>query len=231
MLSKLLDDAKARRSAAFEAGFNTWRSVKALSDATMEKEKDYSIPAGLASGIGGVTAGMAVAGDIASQNADIRKRNEARKEAFAAQEDLLLKASADRNKDIFASVDILERQLEATKLKLTDENIPKKELMDSIKVQKLSVTATEGGLIAVSAEVCPTKEWKIADEVSGRIDGTIEAKIYQNDKEVGHAYLTLPLFGLPYDEPTMLKGICTKEYTAGTYRAELEGAALWVIEK
>lgn len=231
MLQDSLEEAERRKNAAIQANVQMWGAMKTMSDASMEKEKDWSVAAGVASGIGGVVAGAAVAGDIASRNADIRQRNEARKAAFADQSAAFFDETTKLNKDVYAAVDRLKGQINKTKLKLTDEDVPAEKLLASLKVENLSVLSTEGGYVGVTADVSYRKNWCIADEIKGHIDGTIAAEIYRDDQEVGKAYLTLPVFGLPYEQPTRLEGICTERITDGEYRVELEPVNLWLIEK
>lgn len=231
MLQDNLQEAERRLNAALQANVMAWGAMKNLSDASMEKEKDWSIAAGVASGIGGVVAGAAVAGDIASQNAGIRQRNEARKAAFADQSEAFFNETTRSNRDARGAVDKLKRQINETKLKLTDESLPAEQLMRYLKVENLSATPTEGEYIGVTAQVSYRKKLRVVEDVNGQIDGAIAAKIYRGDKEIGKAYLILPVFGLPYEKPTQLEGICTERYTAGEYRVELEPINLWLIEK
>ncbi len=231
MLQDNLQEAERRLNAALQANVMAWGAMKNLSDASMEKEKDWSIAAGVASGIGGVVAGAAVAGDIASQNAGIRQRNEARKAAFADQSEAFFNETTRSNRDARGAVDKLKRQINETKLKLTDESLPAEQLMRYLKVENLSATPTEGEYIGVTAQVSYRKKLRVVEDVNGQIDGAVAAKIYRGDKEIGKAYLILPVFGLPYEKPTQLEGICTERYTAGEYRVELKPINLWLIEK
>lgn len=67
----------AERADALERAKTLRAGAQAIMSASQQKEHDWAIHGGIASGIAGPAAGLAAAADIQAKNAQIRAQNEA----------------------------------------------------------------------------------------------------------------------------------------------------------
>lgn len=187
-----------------------------LSGAGQEREHDWSIQGGLASGIAGPVAGLAVAADTMVKNQQIRERNAARYQQGAElkKQSLISKINgpslvyeSDFNKkytvDLTWSPDTLFSYLSVS--------------VDSTKYDFNSK--------AVSVEA----RWK-RKSGSPCVDGSLRAKIYDEQKEcVGCAYLVFPKTGTGRHYSGIFTGICFLPKRLEHYEVKIEPVDLWEL--
>lgn len=197
-----------------------------LMQSTQQREHDWASMGGLASGIAGPAAGLAIANDFQMQNMNIRAEN-ARRYQAALPAYMSLSNSASVNRQ---NANQIEKEIEALKLKLvSDENSD--ELMNKIAFDNTDVLVSKTGAAMVCTSAAVKSKLTIYEDVPAVIDGTIVAKIYDEDRLCGTAQLVLPIYGLG-EEPAVLNGICLDCCEQGkTYTAKFVAKHLWEMER
>ena len=133
--------------------------------------------------------------------------------------------------DLENKVHKLERPLEELKLKLTDETIPARTLMDALEVSA-TAGASKSGAVAVDVSVRAKRDFLIADEVKAVIDGGFVGELFQNGESVGSAYIPLPSMGISVKSGQIhLTGYCPTADGNQTYEVRLSPDRLWLIER
>ncbi len=122
-----------------------------------------------------------------------------------------------------------ERAIEETNQKLVaDTHISN--VFDSLKFTYKKASVSETGAITVTAFAELKKEINVFGEVPTVIDGTINAKLYQNGHLTGEAYMSLPKYGI--GEKIKLEGMCLNRLNSDIpYEVQLEPYKLWYMEK
>ena len=197
---------------------------KALVNASIQKEHDWATHGGLAAGIAGGAAGVAVAMDVQRKNAAIREQNAANLKAISPAFESLGKSANDASK----YADSYEEDIRETETKLVSE-LPANELFRALEIGKPTVDISETGAFTVEVEVSKPEALHIYDTVRAVIDGTLAANVYQNETYVGTALLVLPCYGLGGSK---LRGICLANANKDLpCRVEIEPYKLWAIEQ
>ena len=190
-----------------------------------QKEKDWATWGGIADGIAGFGAGVSTAIDIQRQNMEIRAENERRRQATLPAYMFATNSAYENRKN----ADKIMAEVENVRMKLiSDES--SEDLMKKISFTNTDVLVSETGaaMVCTSASLIPN--FKIFDDVPAVVDGTIVAKIYNENQLCGTAQLVLPLYGL--GQNITLNGICLdccdpeKKYTA-----KFVAKNLWAMEK
>lgn len=191
----------AERADALERAKTLRAGAQAIMSASQQKEHDWAIHGGIASGIAGPAAGLAAAADIQAKNAQIRAQNEANAKAFAP----IMMTSYNGAADYDRRARALQEEIETTKIKLVS-NEDAKTCLSKISFSNTKVEVSETGTCTVTTSAKLTTPMIIFDDVDAIIDGTIIAKIYDGKTLVGTASLVLPKYGVKGE--TKLKGIC-----------------------
>lgn len=195
---------------------------------TLEKESNWAAWGGFADGIAGPGAGLAMAMDVQQKNAQIRKRNSELLQtamsyyAFVANDAAKLTRQADFEAEIRDSLDE----------KLLDDKTDPKDIFKQLKIYEEKITVSETGAFCVTAKVGLQNldGPKIYGDVKARIDGTILARVYEDDKLVGTATLVLPKLGVWFAREPVI-GICLGgSHPEKKQRIEFEAGNLWMIE-
>ena len=178
------------------------RGAQAFLSLGLEKEKDWALHGGIASGIAGTGAGIATALDIQAQNAEIRAHNESLMKSKAPVFSKMVSSSSDLQREI----NRYKKYLELLPTKLIDEETPKEEVFDLLKVVCDKSVVSKTGAIEITATVEPKRKLYIFDDVPAYADGTIIAKVLdENNKLVSTAKMVFPLFGIK--SATKISGI------------------------
>lgn len=221
-MAQIAKAANERADAMLQAS----AAVGALSQSLQTKEKDPSISAGIASGIGGVVPAAMTASRIERENQDIRARNA----AIGAQFDSTRAAAADAWLAAAGKATDWQKKAEAAKLKLTDDSRPAGELFAALTLDQPQTEQTKTGAVIVSL----TAKSEQSYEVSGTqavVDGAILADLCRENGEVaGLAHLCLPAEGLGAKE-AKLSGICTAAKAGERYTVKLRPGNLFLIER
>ena len=215
----------AERAAALESAKTLRAGAQAIMSASQQKEHDWAIHGGIANGIAGPAAGLAVAADVQAKNAQIRAQNEANAKAFAPIMMTSYSGAADHDRRASA----LLEEIETTKTKLVSSD-DAKTCLSKISFSNTKVDVSETGTCTVTTSAKLASPMIIFDDVDAIIDGTIIAKIYDGKSLVGTASLVLPKYGVKGE--TNLKGMCLYCGTKGkSYTVEYAATNLWAMER
>lgn len=194
----------------------------------MQKETDWATHGGIASGIAGPAAGLAVASDIQRKNAEIREQNAALRQLAARAAVEASRGTDSLAYDASKNAEQWEQRASAAENKLIED------LQEEQLLQMLSCKATahnsKTGAITVNIRIAATKELKIYETVSAIVDGSLKAQILDGTEVVGTAYLPLPWNGSEFD--ATLKGVCRNPCRkAKAYTVNVRPHHLWAMEK
>lgn len=189
-----------------------------------EKEKDWAILGGLASGLAGTGAGIATALDIQAQNAQIRAQNEANRRA-AMPAYMAITENSLQNK---ANARAIEKEIESTKNKLVSD-MPDDQVMELLDITNTTVDVSETGAFVVTATIKPKRELLIYEDVEAVADGTIFANVYDGSVHIGTAMMVLPVDGVSH--PVGIKGMELSGAKLGKkYTVTYTPCRLWLME-
>jgi len=196
--------------------------------ATKQREGDWAVAGGIASGIAGPAAGLAAAADIQRKNAEIRAQNDNLRTAVnTVTGHALMEISSRKN--------AAEKQLKKWREKekkaelLLVQEYPAEELLKKLKPELVSAVQSDTGAVLIKAKISAV-HGAIYDNVSAVADGTIKAVLWEGDTRVGEALLTLPYDGAKTGG-TNLEGICRSGPVLGKeYTVTFEPYKLWMIE-
>lgn len=182
-----------------------------------EKEKDWALLGGIASGIGGVGAGIATATRVMQENEKIRERNaEARRWAAKQSKeitDLAMKGAATARERISD----FEGYLYGCKAVATES-------IDEL-FSHLSIRKTFGEVDEATGAFNVKVEW--SNKSDKHIDGSLVALFYSSGgKCVGCAYLPLPLDGT-MGGSGVLTGVCAYPMAKEWHKITIKPYSLW----
>jgi len=234
ILEQVLDDHR-RRKASLVAGQEAMKQLGTIYAQQQKKESDWAIAGGIAEGIAGPAAGLAVAANTMANNAEVRAYNES-----------VLKTSRDMINGAYSlSSDIaqiekdminLQEQLDHAKQKVALSKPDSGEIWENIKVGHVSVEKKPSGVLALSLPITIVKPFEVdvPEGVSVVVDGTITGKVWFEEHFVGEVFFVLPLYGIPSNMTAvvMLDGMCGRSVEAsGTYKVTFENSQnLWIME-
>jgi len=192
----------------------------------LEKEKDWAVRGGIASGIAGSGAGIATALDVQAQNADIRARNDSLIRSKTPVYSKLVSSSSD----IQNKIDRYKKSLEMLSTTLIDEKTTKEEVLDMLNVVCDKYVISKTGAIEITATVEPKSKLFIFDDVPAYADGTIIAKVLdEKNNAVSTAKMVFPLYGV--NRTTTISGIGLSGAKENTrYHITFEADKLWLVE-
>lgn len=202
--------------------------VPKLAYASQQKELDWAVHGGLASGIGGPAAGVAAAMDVQAKNAAIRAQNEANRAAYAP----MISSALHLSNEYRDKASRLLKEIEDTETKLISDNNPKAYL-SKLKFYNTKIEVSETGTCTVTTSAKLNAPFVIFDDVPALIDGTVNAEIYDGNTLIGTAFLVLPTYGIRYGKSseTALKGMALYCGTPGKeYTAKFTAKDLWAME-
>ena len=212
----------------------TKREIEELRTATtnainlsQQPEHSWAIHGGIANGIAGPAAGLAVASDIQTKNAAIRAQNQANLKSLTP----LINGAYNSMYKSQDKIDYLNELIlnAGTKLVSSDS---KEECFSKLKISNTTIDVTKTGTITVTATIKVKEEpLFIYDDVSAIIDGTIGANIYYGDTLIGTARIVAPVYG--FNEKDKLTGMCLfcgETSKKGQYSVKYEPINLWAME-
>ena len=221
---KLIAMLTDQRNAELAAAGTIRNGSNALYNSTQQKEKSWAVHGGVASALAGTGAGIAAAMDIQNKNAAIRAQNAANLQSAQPALNLMYKAAGDRQK----RAEAINREIEAAKTKLVSDDSPET-CMSHIAFSDTKVEVSETGTCTVTTVAGMTSPMTIFGDVEAVVDGTVTARIYDGDSEIGKALLVLPCYGLKGNATltgmSLFCGSKNKEYTV-----QFEPYKLWAIE-
>lgn len=202
------------------------KGMMLLTNASQQKEINWATHGGIASGIAGGAAGLAVAIDAQAKNAQIRAQNEANMRALTPGILAVHKSAGEYRqaaKDLQVSID-------DAKIKLVADT-PKDEVFSKLDIRVNQIAISETGAFTIQVSVKLTDDLTIFDNVQAVADGTLSANLYQEGHNVGNALLVLPTFGVDRTE-AIIEGICLSGAKQGIpYEVQFTPHLLWEMEK
>ena len=198
--------------------------ARMLMKSTQQREKDWALWGGVADGIAGVGAGVMTALEIQTQNAQIRAENEARRAAaLPAYYNITNNASQNRS-----NASKIQKELLLLREKLVSD-MPAEDVFHKLRFENTSIEISETGAFTVSATVSPKEKLFIYGDVPAVADGTIIAHVFENGKEIGKAYMVLPVDGV--SKQTGIIGMSLSEANIGQkHTIEFSADNLWLME-
>lgn len=200
-----------------------------LNTLSKQKEHDWAVHGGIASGIAGPAAGLATAIDIQRKNEAIRQHNDNITTAVAALTLSSLEAVWERKSSAKSSLGYWTEKLEEAKLLLIEERDEKDllaRLKPSVKKYETSVT----GAVKIQVQVQATQNLYIYEDVPAVIDGSIQVQLQHNNKVVGTAICTIDYNGTTTNQT--LSCICVKpSEKSNAYTFKFVPNHLWAVEK
>jgi len=198
-----------------------------LISSTTQKEMDWAVHGGIASGIAGPAAGVATAMDIQQKNAQIRQQNKENREKLAP----VIATAMMVEKEMERDAKRLEYALDAAKTKLVS-NMSADECLSRIDFSDTTFEVAETGSITVTANAKLKTDFCIFDDVEAVIDGTVIAQIYDGNSLIGEAKMVLPVYGLKSNSYSPLKGMSLSCGVKGKpYLIFFKPYKLWAMEK
>lgn len=193
---------------------------------TLEKEHNWGVWGGIADGLAGPAAGVSTALNVQSQNAQIRERNNARLNATLGLYTLAVMDAGQIKRE----ADYEQKVRDNLPEKLLDDKTDPKDIFKLMQIIDSNVEVSETGAFRVTASIHSKGTPKIYGDVSARIDGTILAHVYEDDRLVGTAKMVLPKLGITNKwEPIM--GICLNGADPRKKQTvQFEAGNLWMIE-
>ena len=191
------------------------KKMGAIGAVYTQKETDWALHGGIASGIAGPTAGVAVATDIQRRNEQIRASNEQINNLVSNAAASYLVQNREKINIAEEQAKFWEDEAEKAKLKLVEEKTQEALLaMLNPKVTGFKRSETGAMVIRVSTDAV---QLNIYETVNATVDGTFKVKLMDETCVAGEAYFTLPFKGS--EKNADLTSICTsvcneeKDYT------------------
>jgi len=206
---------------------------------TMKEDTHWAILGGIAEGIAGPAAGVAVAADAMAKEQQIKedklKLMELSLEKKAAS-NVLTSSLLERTEKEIAEI---ESKVESAKKKMV-RSIPKGDkIAENILIKKTQIqtcTAETGVKMTVEISLKNPVNFTLPKGTTWVIDGIISGKLYCKGNFIDDVKLTLPTYGIGTDseESVVATGYCKKYAPYGSsddYKLEITDLTnLWVME-
>lgn len=235
MLNNLLHDY-LKKIADLRAGEEALKTLGMIYADQQKKEGDWAIMGGIAEGIAGVGAGVAVAANTMANNAKIREYNASMRKASLEVMSGLPTVAGDRYTLEKESDKILQRISEAAN-KIVLSQPAGDEIWKELSVGKVDVKQKESGVLALAVPIALKHplELDVPDGVVMVVDGILEAEVWFEDSLVDTVHIPFPIYGIPCSstEKTVLDGMCGSSvaYKDSKYKVKFKDKQnLWVME-
>lgn len=200
-----------------------------------QKEGDWAIVGGIASGIAGPAAGIMAATETIANNNKIRKHNAAMRKA--SMDIMSGTANLVSNEiELEKELDQIEQQQKDIWNKVVLSSRASADIWANIQLGKPNVKKTPSGVLAVSLPVSIKKPFilDVPENIVMVVDGTIKGEVWFEDKLVGEVFFPLPLYGIPTNmtADVTLDGMCGRfvKYD-GKYTVKIaDKQNLWIME-
>lgn len=214
----------AEREKALRRAATLRNGSSALVGASQQKEHDWAVHGGIASGIAGGAAGLATAMDIQAKNAKIRAQNEQNLRNLGP----LLMRSYEAASREEAHAESLQEAISHASTCLVSTETPE-ECLRLLSFSFPKVVVSQTGTCTVTVTASLETPHLIFDDVPATIDGTVLAKIYDGANLIGVAKMVLPKDDVR--AKTNLTGMCLFCGKPGhSYRVQFSAINLWAME-
>ena len=167
-----------------------------------EKEKDWAVAGGIAQGIAGGAAGLAAALDAQTQNIEIRARNAANQQA-AEQQSVLLgshgyaldRKAHDALDKVNAADTTANQKIRQLQLKIIGDE-DDETVFKTLEIDNINYEISPIGSVRVNCCVSLNSDCFIYGDRPAFVDGSLLAKIFQDDELIGIADMVFPVEGL-----------------------------------
>ena len=201
------------------------KGARLMLKSTQQREKDWAVWGGVASGLAGAGAGLATALDIQAQNAEIRAQNEANMRA-AMPAYMTVTGSASKNRE---NASVIQKEIDSIQEKLISD-MPADEVLQQLEVINTTIDVSETGAFRITATIKAKEKLMIYGDVNAVADGTLIAHVYDGTDEIGTAKMVFPVDGLY--EKIGLEGMGLAGAQIGKkYNVEFTAHNLWLMEK
>ena len=201
-----------------------YNTIAGNSDKMLKKEKSWGLAGGIAEAIAGPAVGVAAAIDVQKQNASAREFNEKWSTMTANSLGYLEKEIQGKEQRANYLINCYKK---AQTLLVDDKN--QEECFRQITFEQPTITVSDTGTATVEVHVV-AKTYKIYDDRTARIDGSIAAYIFDGETKLGQAIMVLPKDGIGF-RGCKLKGMALFCCEQGKqYRIEFAPHDLWAIE-
>ena len=191
---------------------------------TQEAERDWASWGGAAYAVGGVALAAGTIIDIEAQNAQIRERNAANRQAALPEYMKVTTDAAQMRKNAAA----IQKEIEKTQERLyLDQGVG--DLMEAIEITDTTLDISETGAFRITATVQPKKPVQILDKLPAYVDGTLIAHVMDNNTEIGKAYMVLPVDGASKKTGIVGMGLSGAE-KGKSYTVKYTPYHLWIVE-
>lgn len=202
--------------------------------AAQQKKSDWAILGGIAEGIAGPAAGIAVAMNTMQKNAEIEKWNQQNRAAVNRVALDIANSANDLNAPISEMETaklLLTREISALEQKVVLTDSETAALLKDLKIQTDSVVKTETNVLEITTTIENSYRPDVPAHVRITVDGVLSAKIYFKDTFVGTAIIPLPLYGVECQETATFTSLCENYMGSdGEYNVIYEPIALWAME-
>lgn len=202
--------------------------------AYQEKPKDWALLGGIASGVAGAGAGMAVALDTMAENERIEVRNAQNRAAVTKISADIYSSSFDVEvsiEDMKEAEKILDKEIKLLDEKLVLKDVSAGELKKALKVTSKSIVKTDTNILEITLTVRNSYTPDVPDSVRITTDGMLIADVYLEGVTVGKAFLPLPLYGIECKTSEKIVGYCEHYMNkGGEYSIRINDYKLWAME-
>lgn len=217
------------------------KSATAQYSAVAEKESSWGWQAGIANGLAGPAAGLATAMEVEMENAEIRARNEVRRQQIisnAAKWSESIKYEVPKE---ITSNCVKYGSIKDNADKKLVENLPQDVLFEKLTIDVENVEATATGAVRLSVKAV-SEPFFIYEKVNACVDGHLDVKLLFEGETVCSTVFSLPMEGSVADEcrTVLFNNIPKKHFTdrivkrlsekSGKYTLEFSPNNLWGME-
>ena len=234
MLSNLVQDYDVKINALKEGE----EALKTLGVAFLEqqkKETSWAIMGGIADGIAGPAAGLAVAAETMANNRKIQEHNASVRQAAMDIMCGVPKLSGDRY-DLEKERDKILRQITKADTKIALSHPNAAAIWKNVQIKNVTITRKSSKVLAATMTVSLKESLvlDVPDNVRMVIDGIIKGRISLENTYVGEVLFPLPIYGIPTKKGVeiTLDGLCINSTkTPGEYTLKLNDKQnIWVME-
>lgn len=219
---KIISHCKQDENSINEGGVAKYMNAR-------QKESSWELQGGIASGIAGSGAGLAVAADVQRRNQTIRQNNEQLLDNITRLTLLQLEDVWAIKRDAEKDLSYWTAELKKSEM-LLFENLNEKDLLTMLHPSVNEFQITETGAVKLNVELHPADNLIIFDKVKAVVDGSIKVILKVGDEVVGSAVCDLPYNGVSYY--TIRNAICCNpEKKAQKYTFDFEPNHLWAVEE
>ena len=203
--------------------------------AVKEKTTDWAIAGGIASGIAGPAAGIAVAADTMRKNAEIEERNRHNQAAANQLASSIMSSAFSSTTDtsvLYRQSGHLESKLKELPSKVVLNSIEPDEIQKSLHIDNYHVKTCKSNALELTLEISNTLSVQDAPQgVRFTTDGSLKGTVYAGDLLVDTVNIPLPVFGVACGTKEIVKAYCGKFSKNGKeYTVQFQPNHLWVME-